>query len=70
MLIVTEPEEHITRDNTTGFQSQPFSPDTQPLTILRFILRVIIVVGKVLVKIGLRTRPILLGYAAKYKSTA
>ena len=68
MLIVTEPEEHITGDNTTGSQSQPFSPDTQPLTILRFILRVIIIVGKMLVKVRLRTRTILLWYAAKHTS--
>jgi len=36
--------------------------------VLRLFLRVIIVVGKVLVEIGLRTRPILLWYAAKHKS--
>jgi hypothetical protein len=68
MLIVTEPEEHITGDNTTGSQSQPFSPHSQPLTLLRLFLRVIIIVGKMLVKIRLRTRPILLWYAAKHKS--
>jgi hypothetical protein len=68
MLIVTEPEEHITRDHTTGFQSQPFSPDTQPLTLLRLSLRVIIVLGKMLVKIRFRPCPTLLWYAAKHKS--
>src|ERR1022692_3917820 len=68
MLIVTEPEEQITGDNITGSQSQPFSPHSQPLTLLRLFLRVIIIVGKMLVKIGLRTRPILLWYAAKHKS--
>ena len=38
------------------------------MTMFRFALRVIIVVGKMLVKIRLRTRPILLWYAAKHKS--
>jgi len=68
MLIVTEPEERITGDNTTRFQSQPFRPDAQPLTMLRFILRIIIVVGKMLVKIRFRPCPIFLWYAAKHKS--
>src|ERR1035438_4345512 len=69
MLIVTEPEERITGDHATRLQSQPFRPNAQPFPMLRLSLRVIIVVGKMLVKVRLRTRPILLWYAAKHKST-
>ena len=68
MLIIAEMQERFTSHHATRLQSQPFSPDAQPLTMLRLILRVIIVMGKMLVEIRLRTRPILLWYAAKHKS--
>ena len=68
MLIVAEVQKRFTSHHATRLQSQSFRPDAQPLTALSFPLRVIIVLGKMLVKIRLRTRPIFLWYAAKHKS--
>jgi hypothetical protein len=68
MLIIAEVQERFTSHHATWLQSQPFRPNAQPLTALSFSLRVIIILGKMLVEIRLRTRPILLWYAAKHKS--
>ena len=68
MLVIAEVQERFTSHHATRLQSQSFRPNTQPLTVLRLFLRIVIVVGKMLVKIRLRTRPILLWYAAKHKS--
>ena len=68
MLVVTEPQERIAGDNAAWFQSQLFRSDPKPLPTLGLVLRVVIVVGKMLVKIRLRPRPILLWYATEHKS--
>ena len=68
MLIIAKVQERSTSHHATRLQSQSFSPDAQPLTVFRLFLRVVIIVGKMLVEIRLRTRPIFLWYAAKHKS--
>ena len=69
MLVIAQFQERFTGNDATRLQSQPFSAGTNPMTMLRLILGVIIVMGQVLIKIRLRTIPILLWYAAKHKST-
>jgi hypothetical protein len=69
MLVIAQFQERFTGNDATRLQSQPFSAGTNPMTMLRLILGVIIIVGKVLIEIRLRTRPILLWNAAKHGST-
>ena len=66
--VVTQFEEGIPRDDFTRLQSQPFAADANPLPGLRFALSVVIVVRKMLVEIGRRSRPILLWFAGEHTS--
>ena len=68
MLVVTQFQERIARHNPTRFQTQLFRSDAQPVTTLRFILCVVIVMRQMLVKIRLRCLPIFLWDAAKHNS--
>jgi hypothetical protein len=55
MLVIAQFQERFTGNDATRLQSQPFSAGTNPMTMLRLILGVIIVMGQVLIKIRLRT---------------
>jgi hypothetical protein len=69
MLVIAQLQECFTGNDTTRLQTQPFSASTNPMTMFCFSLGVIIIMGQVFVEIRLRTRPILLWYAAKHGST-
>jgi hypothetical protein len=69
MLVIAQFQERFTGNDTTWLQSQPFSAGPNPMAMFHLILDVIIIMGKVLVEIRLRTSPILLWYAAKHGST-
>jgi hypothetical protein len=68
MLVIAQFQERFTGNDITWLQAQPFSAGTNPMAMFRFSLGVIIIMGKVLVEIRLRTSPILLWYAAKHDS--
>ena len=67
--VVTQLEEHIARDGFAGCQSQPFCSLTDPVTGLRLVLRVVIVVRQMLVEIGRRSSPVLLWFGREHGSS-
>jgi hypothetical protein len=68
VLVIAQFQERFAGNDTAWLQAQPSSAGTNPMAMFHFTLGVIIIVGQVLVEICLRTRPMLLWYAAKHKT--